>query len=96
MSRKISRELAFKIIFAANFQEEEINTEDMVAELLKEKDVESYSENVKIEDVKSEDIEYIKDIVLGVRMKVSFLDEQIENILESRVESSPPLPSDFH
>ena len=82
MSRKISRELAFKIIFASNFQDEEINLEEMIAELLKEKNFDSYSENIKLEDVKTEDIEYIKDIVFGVRSKVTFLDEQIEKHLK--------------
>ena len=33
MSRKVARELAFKIIFAENFQSEEINREEVLENL---------------------------------------------------------------
>lgn len=74
MSRKVARELAFKIVFASNFQDEEINTEDMVTALLKE--------NEKNDEVTSEDLEYIKDIYHGVYSNVALLDDKIAKHLK--------------
>ena len=37
MSRKTARELAFKVIFAENFQNEEVKPEDIRDALLKER-----------------------------------------------------------
>ena len=70
MSRKTARELAFKIIFALNFQDEELKVEDMIPPLL---DVAE-----KDEEITEEDFSYIKDVVHGVHEKISKLDETIE------------------
>lgn len=74
MSRKTAREVAFKIIFASNFQNEEITPEDMMDALLKE------TENH--DDVNQEDMLYIKDVVHGVYQNMESLDEKIKNHLK--------------
>lgn len=74
MSRKVAREIAFKIIFAENFQNEEINPEEVVGALLKETE--------KMDDINKDDMEYIKDITHGVYTNIASLDEQIEKHLK--------------
>lgn len=74
MSRKVARELAFKIIFAGNFQNEEIIPEDAVAALLKE--------NEQVEEINKEDMEYIKEISHGVYSNIKLIDEKIEKHLK--------------
>lgn len=74
MSRKIAREIAFKLVFAANFQEEEINIDEMTATLIKELN--------KANEVNKEDLEYIKSVSKGVSEKVSKLDEAIKSHLK--------------
>lgn len=69
MSRKVAREIAFKLVFAANFQAEEINVDEMSETLIKELN--------KANEVNKEDLEYIKSISKGVSEKVSKLDEAI-------------------
>ena len=74
MSRKVARELAFKIIFAENFQNEEINPEDIVNALLKETE--------KMDEITKEDMTYINEITHGVYSNLSTLDTQIEKHLK--------------
>lgn len=74
MSRKVARELAFKIIFAENFQNEEINTEEVMTALIKE--------NEHMDEVNKEDMEYIKEITHGVYTNIASLDEMIEKHLK--------------
>lgn len=74
MSRKTAREVAFKIIFASNFQNEEITPEDMLDALLKE------TENH--DDVNSEDMNYVKDVVHGVYANMDKLDDLIKEHLK--------------
>lgn len=74
MSRKVARELAFKIIFAENFQNEEIIPEDAVTALLKE--------NEQGEEINKEDMEYIKEISHGVYSNIKLIDEKIEKHLK--------------
>ena len=74
MSRKTAREVAFKVIFASNFQSEELNPEEIMVALKKE------TEN--LEDITNEDMVYIKDIVHGVHENVSKLDEDIKKHLK--------------
>lgn len=74
MSRKTAREVAFKIIFASNFQSEEITPEDMMDALLKE------TENDQ--EINQEDMNYIKDVVHGVYENMEGLDEKIKNHLK--------------
>ena len=70
MSRKVARELSFKLIFALNFQAEELNLEDMIDDLLMK------SENAA--DIVKEDVSYINDVVSGVFSRVEELDKLIE------------------
>lgn len=74
MSRKSAREVAFKVVFASNFQNEEINLEEIMIALLKE--------NENIEDINGEDRKYIQEISSGVCEKVAELDETIEKHLK--------------
>ncbi len=74
MSRKTARELAFKVIFASNFQNEEISPEDIMNDLLKETD--------KMKDITKEDINYINEISHGVYLKSKELDEDISKHLK--------------
>ena len=74
MSRKTARELAFKVIFASNFQNEEISPEDIINALLKETE--------KMTDITKEDINYINEISHGVYSKTKELDEDIEKHLK--------------
>lgn len=74
MSRKVAREIAFKLVFAGNFQEEEINVDEMTETLVKELN--------KANEVNKEDLEYIKSISKGVSEKVSELDEAISKHLK--------------
>lgn len=74
MSRKVAREFAFKIIFAENFQNEEINPEEVIPSLA--------SETEKLDDITKEDMEYIKDITNGVYSNIALLDEKIEKHLK--------------
>lgn len=74
MSRKTARELAFKLIFASNFQNEEVISEEVINSLI--------VENGKLEDVTSEDMAYIKDVVHGVYENIESLDENIKKHLK--------------
>lgn len=74
MSRKVAREIAFKLVFAGNFQEGEINVDEMTETLVKELN--------KANEVNKEDLEYIKSISKGVSEKVSELDEAISKHLK--------------
>lgn len=73
MSRKIAREVAFKIIFETTFQEDE-KISKLMEELLKNSD-EEY-------EINSEDDKYIEEITAGVKEKEAELDEQIKSHLK--------------
>ena len=74
MSRKTAREVAFKIIFASNFQTDEIIPEKIIENLLRE--------NENGENIDNNDMDYIKDVVHGVYENIERLDEQIKNHLK--------------
>ena len=74
MSRKVAREIAFKLVFATNFQDEENSIDETTETLIKELD--------KANEVNKEDLEYIKSISKGVSEKVSELDEAISKHLK--------------
>lgn len=71
MSRKIARELAFKVIFSFNFQDENEQIESLIDNLENETN-----------DINLEDKEYIKSIVKGVIEKKDTLDETIKKYLK--------------
>lgn len=71
MSRKIARELTFKVIFSFNFQDENEQIEALIDNLQNETN-----------DINLEDKEYIKSIVNGVIEKKETLDETIKKYLK--------------
>lgn len=73
MSRKIAREVAFKIVFETTFQEDE-KISKLMDELLANAE-EKY-------EVNSEDDKYIQEITEGVKEKESELDELIKKHLK--------------
>ena len=74
MSRKTARELAFKVIFAENFQNEEVSPDEIRNALLKETEL--------MDDVSKEDMNYINEISHGVYIKSAELDEHIKKHLK--------------
>ncbi len=74
MSRKTARELAFKVIFAENFQNEEVKPEDIRDALLKETE--------QMDEVTKEDMTYISEISHGVYEKSKELDNYIKEHLK--------------
>lgn len=71
MSRKIARELTFKVIFSFDFQNEDEQLETLITNLKKE-----------VNDLTNEDEEYIKEIIKGVISKKDELDEKIKKYLK--------------
>ena len=73
MSRKIAREVAFKVIFETSFQGDE-KISKLMNELLENAE-EKY-------EVNAEDDKYIQEITEGVKEKEAELDEQIKSHLK--------------
>lgn len=71
MSRKIARELAFKVIFSVDFQHENEDVEKLIMNLEDE-----------TKEITQEDKEYINDIVQGVIAKKEEIDEKIRKYLK--------------
>ena len=71
MSRKVARELSFKVIFSFYFQNENEQIESLINNLENE-----------TKDINSEDKEYIKEIVNGVTENKEKLDEIIKKYLK--------------
>lgn len=71
MSRKIAREISFKVIFSSDFQSEDEKIEELI------KGLENDSK-----EITKEDEEYIKDIVKGIVSKKEELDEKIKKYLK--------------
>lgn len=71
MSRKIARELAFKVVFSVDFQHENEDIEKLIANLKNE-----------TKEINQEDEGYINDIVHGVISKKEELDEKIQKYLK--------------
>lgn len=71
MSRKIARELAFKVIFSVDFQHENEDVEKLIMNLEDE-----------TKEITQEDKGYINGIVQGVMAKKEELDEKIRKYLK--------------
>ena len=71
MSRKVARELSFKVIFSINFQSEDEEIESLINNLENETD-----------DITKEDKEYIKEIVTGIKENKDKLDDEIKKYLK--------------
>lgn len=86
MSRKLAREIAFKVVFSNNFQEE---NENLIEDLLQDKYISEENEELEknsvkeaIQDISSEDKKYIKEVTSGVAEKIPELDEKIKTYLK--------------
>ena len=71
MSRKVARELSFKVIFSFNFQSESESIETLINNLESETN-----------DITKDDKEYIKEIVKGIIENKDMLDETIKKYLK--------------
>lgn len=71
MSRKVARELSFKVVFSFNFQAEDEQIEALINDLEKE-----------TTDITKEDKVYIKEIVKGIMTHKEQLDETIKKYLK--------------
>lgn len=74
MSRKLARELTFKVVFSTNFQSEVEDIENLIENLVNDSELS--------EEVTSEDRKYIEEISFGVLKNKQELDEQIEKYLK--------------
>lgn len=92
MSRKLAREIAFKIIFSNNFQFEDVeindleNTEEirkaqLLENIIGDKNSEEDTKNVN-DDISAEDKKYITDVTEGVAEKLEELDKKIKPYLK--------------
>lgn len=71
MSRKIARELTFKVIFSLDFQNEDEQIKGLIANLENETN-----------EITEEDKEYIESIAKGVSLKKDELDQKIQKYLK--------------
>ncbi len=77
MSRKIAREVAFKIIFSNEFEHEIDSFKELIEHVV--------SDNELVEsnkDISSEDKKYIEQVVSGIAEKKGELDEKINAYLK--------------
>ncbi len=72
MSRKLAREVAFKVVFSTNFQSEKDEIENLILSLLKESE----------EELTDEDKKYINDVAFGVVKNSEVLDKVITSHLK--------------
>ena len=92
MSRKLAREIAFKIVFSNNFQFEDVeinNVEEaeetrkaqLLENIISDKNSEEDTKNVN-DDISAEDKKYITEVTKGVAEKINELDEKIKPYLK--------------
>lgn len=92
MSRKLAREIAFKIVFSNNFQFEDVeinNVEDveetrkaqLLENIIGDKNSKEDTKNVN-DDISAEDKKYITEVTEGVAEKINELDEKIKPYLK--------------
>lgn len=92
MSRKLAREIAFKIVFSNNFQYEDTeinnleNTEEtrkvqLLENIIEDRNSEEDTKNVN-DDISAEDKKYITEVTEGVAEKIEELDEKIKPYLK--------------
>ncbi len=79
MSRKIAREVAFKIIFSNEFEFEKDTLKELIENIISDVElVETTNKN----DISSEDKKYIEQVVSGIAEKRDELDEKIKTYLK--------------
>ncbi|MBR3888132.1 MAG: transcription antitermination factor NusB [Clostridia bacterium] len=77
MSRKIAREVAFKIIFSNEFEQDSLK--ELIENIVSDNElIETTNKN----DISSEDKKYIEQVVLGIAEKKEELDEKIKTYLK--------------
>lgn len=77
MSRKIAREVAFKIIFSNEFEQDSLK--ELIENIVSDNElVETTNKN----DISLEDKKYIEQVVLGITEKKDELDEKIKTYLK--------------
>ena len=92
MSRKLAREIAFKIVFSNNFQFEDIEIDNLenveeirkaqlLENIIEDKNSEEDTKNVN-DDISAEDKKYITEVTEGVAEKLDELDEKIKPYLK--------------
>lgn len=92
MSRKLAREIAFKIVFSNNFQYEENELNDLenieetrkvqlLENIIEDRNSEEDTKNVN-DDISAEDKKYITEVTQGVAEKLDDLDEKIKPYLK--------------
>lgn len=92
MSRKLAREIAFKIVFSNNFQFEDVeslNTNEveetrkvqLLENLIEDRTSEEDTKNVN-DDISAEDKKYITEVTQGIAEKIEELDEKIKPYLK--------------
>ena len=92
MSRKLAREIAFKIVFSNNFQFEDVESIDtneveesrkaqLLENLIEDRTSEEDTKNVN-DDISSEDKKYIAEVTQGIAEKIEELDEKIKPYLK--------------
>ena len=92
MSRKLAREIAFKIVFSKNFQSEDTESIDtneieetrkvqLLENLIEDRTSEEDTKNVN-DDISAEDKKYIEQVTKGVAEKIDELDEKIKPYLK--------------
>ena len=79
MSRKIAREVAFKIIFSNELEFENDTLKELIENIISDAElVETTNKN----DISSEDKKYIEQVVSGIAEKKDELDEKIKTYLK--------------
>ena len=79
MSRKIAREVAFKIIFSNELEFEQDSLKELIETIVSDNElIETTNKN----DISSEDKKYIEKVVLGIAEKKDELDEKIKTYLK--------------
>lgn len=92
MSRKLAREIAFKIVFSNNFQFEDVEIDNLenveetrktqlLENIIGDKNSEEDTKNVN-DDISAEDKKYITEVTEGVADKLDELDEKIKPYLK--------------
>lgn len=84
MSRKLAREVAFKVVFSNNFQfEDEDNKEQLINNIIEDEELAAL-ENSKNngDEISNEDKKYIEQVTKGIAEKIDELDEKIKPYLK--------------
>lgn len=74
MSRKLAREITFKVVFSSNFQNKIEEVENLIENLA--------NDNELSEEVTTEDRKYIEEVSFGILKMTEDLDAQIEKYLK--------------